>query len=41
MAQFFTIARHLECAIQSELVVELELALMERKRYEPVFSVIK
>ena len=28
MAQFFsTIGRHLECAIQTELVVELELAL--------------
>ena len=27
MAQFFsTIGRHLECAIQTELVVELELA---------------
>ena len=33
MAQFFsTIGRHLECAIQTELVVELELALIERKR---------
>ena len=32
MAQFFsTIGRHLECAIQTELVVELELALIERK----------
>ena len=31
MAQFFsTIGRHLECAIQTELVVELELALIER-----------
>ena len=30
MAQFFsTIGRHLECAIQTELVVELELALIE------------
>ena len=29
MAQFFsTIGRHLECAIQTELVVELELALI-------------
>ena len=34
MAQFFsTIGRHLECAIQTELVVELELALIERKQY--------
>ena len=24
---------HLECAIQTELVVELELALIERKQY--------
>ena len=32
--QFFsTIGRHLECAIQTELVVELELALTERKQY--------
>ena len=32
MAQFFsTIVRHLECAIQTELTVELELALIERK----------
>ena len=31
MAQFFsTIGRHLECAIQTKLVVELELALIER-----------
>ena len=31
MAQFFsTIGRHLECAIRTELVVELELALIER-----------
>ena len=31
MAQFFsTIGRHLECAIQTELLVELELALIER-----------
>ena len=30
MAQFFsTIGRHLECTIQTELVVELELALIE------------
>ena len=34
MAQCFsTIGRHLECAIQTELVVELELALIERKQY--------
>ena len=34
MAQFLsTIGRHLECAIQTELVVELELALIERKQY--------
>ena len=35
MAQFFsTIVRHLECAmIQTELVVELEVALIERKQY--------
>ena len=34
MAQLFsTIGRHLECAIQTELVVELELALIERKQY--------
>ena len=33
MAQFFsTIGRHLECAIQTELVVELELALIESKQ---------
>ena len=33
MAQFLTtIGRHLECAIQTELVVELELALIERKQ---------
>ena len=33
MAQFFsTIGRHLECAIQTELVVELELTLIERKQ---------
>ena len=33
MAQFFsTIGRYLECAIQTELVVELELALIERKQ---------
>ena len=33
MAQFFkTIGRHLECAIQTELVVEFELALIERKQ---------
>ena len=25
--------RHLECAIQTELVVELELALIERRQY--------
>ena len=31
MAQFFsTIGRHLECAIQTELVVELELAIFFR-----------
>ena len=30
---FSTIGRHLECAIQTELVVELELALIERKQY--------
>ena len=29
MAQFLTIGRHIECAIQTELVVELELALIE------------
>ena len=29
---FTTIGRHLECAIQTELVVELELALIERKQ---------
>ena len=32
MAQFLTISRHLECAIQTELVVELELALIKRKQ---------
>ena len=26
-----TIGRHLECAIQTELIVELELALIERE----------
>ena len=32
MAQFFsTIGRHLECAIQTELVVELELISPHRK----------
>ena len=32
MAQFFsTIGRHLECAIQTELVVELELALIAKE----------
>ena len=30
---FSTIGRHLECAIQTELVVELELALIEIKQY--------
>ena len=30
---FSTIGRHLECAIQTELVVELEFALIERKQY--------
>ena len=34
MAPFFsTIVRHLECAIQTELVVEPEVALIERKQY--------
>ena len=34
MAQVFsTIGRHIECAFQTELVVELELALIERKQY--------
>ena len=34
MAQVFTIiGRHLECATQTELIVELELALIERKQY--------
>ena len=33
MAQFLTtIGRHFECAIQTEPVVELELALIERKQ---------
>ena len=33
MAQFLTtIGRHLECAIQTELVVELKLDLIERKQ---------
>ena len=33
MAQFFTtIGRHLDCAIQTEPVVELELALIESKQ---------
>ena len=33
MAQFLTrIGRHFKCAIQTELVVELELALIERKQ---------
>ena len=36
MAQFLTIGRHFECAIQTELVVELELALVGRT--EPVFE---
>ena len=27
-----TIGRHLECAIQAEMVVELELGLIERKQ---------
>ena len=30
---FSTVGRHLECDIQTELVVELELALIERKQY--------
>ena len=39
MAQFFsTIGRHLECAIQNELVVELELALIERKQCMSLIS---
>ena len=29
---FTTIGRHLECAIQTELVIELNLALIERKQ---------
>ena len=41
MAQFFsTIGRHLECAIQTELVVELELALIERKQCRRHNSII-
>ena len=33
MAHYFTIiGRHLECAIQPELVVKLESALIERKQ---------
>ena len=32
MTQFLTIGRHLECATQTELVVELELALIETKQ---------
>ena len=32
MAQLLTIGSHIECAIQTELVVELELALIERKQ---------
>ena len=32
MAQFLTICRHLECAIQTKLVVELKLALIEREQ---------
>ena len=37
MAQFLTIGRHFDCAIQTELVVELELALTYvRKIYERV-----
>ena len=33
MAQFLTIiGRHLECAIQTKPVVELELALIEREQ---------
>ena len=35
---FSTIGRHLECAIQTELVVELELALIERKQYRSILS---
>ena len=32
MAHYFTIiGRHLECAIQSELVVKIEFVLIERK----------
>ena len=34
MAQVFTtIGCHLECAIQTELIVELELALIERMQH--------
>ena len=32
MAHSLTICVHLECAIQVEMVVELELALIERKQ---------
>ena len=32
MAHSLTIGVHLECAIQAEMVVELELALIERKQ---------
>ena len=35
MAPFLTTGSHLECAIQTELVVELELALFERKQPRP------
>ena len=37
---FTTIGRHLECAIQTELVVELELARIERKQYLINFGTI-
>ena len=32
MVHSLTIGVHLECAIQAEMVVELELALIERKQ---------
>ena len=40
MAQFLTIGRHFEYAIQTELVVELELALIEMKQSRRLHNAI-
>ena len=41
MAQFLTIGRHLECAIQTETVVELELALIKRKQWSGILEILE